>query len=71
MKVKDIVSKRDSGVIEVFNEETDLSICVRAIKQNRLNPVLDHDIVCVDYRGGNVYIEIDNFPSLPGNAGRK
>ena len=58
MKVKDIASKRESGVICVFNEETDLDITARATKQNRIEPFLERDVVCVDYRGGNVYIEI-------------
>lgn len=58
MKVKCIVSKRISGVISIFNEETDLCIIVRATKQNKIIPFLDCDVVCVDYCGGNVNIEI-------------
>ena len=58
MKVKDILDNYTSqrGVISIYNEEEDRT--VTAWHREKLNPLLEYDVVDSYCQGGNLYIQV-------------
>lgn len=62
MKVRDIVSTRQSGVVKLYNNNDE--IAVMAHRQNRLEKYLGCDALDVFYIGGNVHIQLSDSVTI-------